>query len=70
MGGRGQEGFQVIFLPILIFLLFLLWVEGAELRQRLNRYTAEIDRDFGHADRIYRGERGWREGERICKQLI
>jgi hypothetical protein len=57
-------------LPIVCFLLFILYVEGAALGQRLKRYSADITRTFGHADRIYRGERGWREGKRICNQLI
>jgi hypothetical protein len=56
--------------PALCLLLFILWVEGTALKLRLKRYSADITRTFGHADRIYRGERGWREGKRICKQLI
>lgn len=55
---------------ILCFLTFVLWVELTALKHRLDTFTAEIDQLFGHADRIYRGERGWREGERICTQLI
>ena len=56
--------------PALGFLLFILWVEGTALRLRLKRYAAEIDKAFGHTDRIYRRERGLKRGERICKQLI